>query len=337
MRIRIPKLTAAAILLAILLQFFVVGAFAQETDGQPAETNAPTEASGYQIDSKTAVFQICDELAQNMEARQILVYDTTSDRILYTKTVEGGKLFPASITKLFSTYVALQYLDPDTVVTAGDELDLVHAGSSVAYVGKGHQLPVKMLVEGMMLPSGNDAAMVLAAAAGRVIADDATLPAADAVQEFVDEMNRQADALGFEKTHFSNPDGWHTGSHYTCVSDLARIAGLALGNETIRSYMGLHEDDTHFDSGQHIIWENTNLLLDPDGTYYRDDAVGMKTGYTRPAGYCLMSAFTFDEGEIVVGLFGYTSKYARFDDAVTLVDAVKHRLRLEQLSGESVG
>ena len=326
MRIRISKLTAFAILVAILLQFFVVGAFAQEI-----------ENTGYIIDTGSAVFQICDELAQNMEARQILVYDTNRDMILYTKTVEGGKLFPASITKLFSTYVALQYLDPDAVITAGDELDLVHAGSSVAYVGKGHQLSVKMLVEGMLLPSGNDAAMVLAAAAGRVIANDATLPAADAVQEFVDEMNRQAEALGFEKTHFSNPDGWHIGSHYTCVNDLARIAGLALENDTIRSYMGLHEDDTHFNSGQHIIWENTNLLLDPEGAYYHDDAVGMKTGYTRPAGYCLMSAFTFDEGEIVVGIFGYTSKDARFDDAVILAEAVRNQLRLEQLSTESVG
>ena len=121
------------------------------------------------------------------------------------------------------------------------------------------------------------------------------------------------------------------------MNDLARIAGLALKNDTIRSYMGLHEDDTHFNSGQHIIWENTNLLLDPEGTYYHDDAVGMKTGYTRPAGYCLMSAFTFDEGEIVVGIFGYTSKDARFDDAVILAEAVRNQLRLEQISTESVG
>lgn len=287
------------------------------------------------MDTESAVYKICEQLAETMQARQILVYDTNTDTILYTKSVEGGKLFPASITKLFSTYVALQYLDPDTVVTAGDELDLVHAGSSIAYVSRGSQIQVKMLVEGMMLPSGNDAAMVLAAAAGRVIAQDENLSAADAVAVFVDEMNRQAEELGFVKTHFANPDGWHTGTHYTCLQDLARIAGLALENETIRKYMRMHDDETHFYSGQYVMWENTNLLLDPDGAYYRTDAIGMKTGYTRPAGYSLMSAFTYEEGAIVVGLFGYTDKYERFPDAIRLVTAAKKQLRLEAAQAKS--
>lgn len=287
------------------------------------------------MDTESAVYKICEQLAETMQARQILVYDTNTDTILYTKSVEGGKLFPASITKLFSTYVALQYLDPDTVVTAGDELDLVHAGSSIAYVSRGSQIQVKMLVEGMMLPSGNDAAMVLAAAAGRVTAQDENLSAADAVAVFVDEMNRQAEELGFVKTHFANPDGWHTGTHYTCLQDLARIAGLALENETIRKYMRMHDDETHFYSGQYVMWENTNLLLDPDGAYYRTDAIGMKTGYTRPAGYSLMSAFTYEEGAIVVGLFGYTDKYERFPDAIRLVTAAKKQLRLEAAQAKS--
>lgn len=355
MRIQIQNLIVAALLVAILMPFHVFGTAAQEIHTAPTETvtetipetNPPTESAESMpeeaiptirtIDSDSAVYQICDELAHDMEARQIFVYDTNTDTILYTKSVETGKLFPASTTKLFSTYVALQYLDPDTVITAGDELDLVHEGSSLAYVTFGTQVRVKMLVEGMMLPSGNDAAIVLAAAAGRAIAQDENLPAADAVQEFVNEMNRQADALGFEKTHFSNPDGWHHGSHYTCLNDLARIAKLALENETIRTYMSLRKDETQYLTGQHVIWENTNLLLHPGAGYYRSDAVGMKTGYTRPAGYCLMSAFAFEEGEIVVGLFGYIDKYARFDDAALLADAVTNQLLLERVSDESVG
>ena len=307
-----------------------------EPPTEPPETiPAETEPAGYTVDKEAAVYQICDQLAETMQARQILVYNTNTDTILYTKSVEGGKLFPASITKLFSTYVALQYLNPDTIVTAGDELDLVHAGSSLAYISRGTQSRVSMLVEGMMLPSGNDAAMVLAAAAGRAIAQDEALAAADAVAVFVDEMNRQADKLGFEKSHFVNPDGWHTGAHYTCLQDLARISKLALENETIRKYMRMHDDETHFYSGQYIIWENTNLLLDPEGGYYRTDAIGMKTGYTRPAGYSLMSAFTYEDGAIVVGLFGYTDKYERFPDAIRLVTAVKKQLRQEAAQAQS--
>jgi hypothetical protein len=60
-----------------------------------------------------------------MEARHLFVYHTGTNRMLYSKTTGNGKLFPASITKLFSTYVALQYLDPNTIITAGNELDLV--------------------------------------------------------------------------------------------------------------------------------------------------------------------------------------------------------------------
>jgi len=340
----------------ILLLPSTLCASAQEITAPPTETILPTEAVPetvsptetptepestvpviHSADPTSAVYQICDRLAQNMEARHIIVYDTNTDKILYSRTVGNGKLFPASITKLFSTYVALQFLDPDAVITAGDELDLVHEGSSLAFIPLGSQLRAKTLVEGMMLPSGNDAAMVLAAAAGRAIAQDESLAAADAVQEFVDEMNRQADALGFEHSHFSNPDGWHTGSHYTCLNDLARIAKLALENDTIRRYMRVSKDETNFVSGHHVVWENTNLLLNRDEGYYRSDAIGMKTGYTRPAGYSLMSAFTFEEGEIVVGLFGYTAKNSRFLDAIYLMKAVKEQLRLEKLSDESVG
>ena len=349
MNIRLFKAAAAALLVLSLLLSVRPGVRAQQlTDELPLPTEAMTEPAApaeaipeepvpdetglvlHPADTSSPIYKICDEMAQYMQARHILVFDTRTDTILYSKSVEGGKLFPASVTKLFSAYVALQYLDPDTIITAADELELVHEGSSLAYVPAGSQLRVHMLVEGMMLPSGNDAAMVLAAAAGRAIAGDEALNGKDAVQTFVDEMNRQAQVLGFEKSHFSNPDGWHTGSHYTCLNDLARIAKLALGNETMRRYMRLHKDETQYVSGHYVIWENTNLLVNPETAYYRTDAVGMKTGYTRPAGYSLMSAFTFEDGEIVVGLFGYTSKYDRFSDAIHLAQACKDQFRLQE-------
>ena len=352
MRFQLYRRFFAAIFVTVLLFSRIPPVWAQENATLPAETVPGTEAVSETIpvedeasskmpllapDPDSAIYQICDALAQDMEARHLFIYHTGTNQVLYSKTTGNCKLFQASITKLFTTYVALQYLDPDTVITAGSELDLVHEGSSIAFVGNGSQLRVKMLVEGMMLPSGNDAAMVLAAAAGRVIAQDESLAAADAVQVFVDEMNRQADLLGFEMTHFTSPDGWHTGSHYTCLNDLARISALALSNDTIRRYMRLGRDETNFYSGQSVIWENTNLLVLEGSGFYRTDAIGMKTGYTRPAGYCLMSAFSFEEGDIVIGQFGYIDKNNRFIDASNLIKAVKNQLRLEAASDESVG
>jgi D-alanyl-D-alanine carboxypeptidase (penicillin-binding protein 5/6) len=361
MKSQLHKSAIAALLLTVLLFSPFLRVSAQEMTEVPTETvlptetvpatepaetvpptEAPTEPEETEMpvlapDPSAAIYQICERLVSKMEARQLFVYHTGTGQMLYSKSVDTGKLYPASITKLFSAYVALQYLDPETVITAGDELDLVHEGSSLAYISRGSSLKVKMLVEGMMLPSGNDAAIVLATAAGRAIAGDSDLAPADAMNVFVDEMNRKADELGFEKTHFANPDGWHTGCHYTCLNDLARIATLALNNDTIRRYMKMGKDETHLLSGQYVIWENTNLLVNQEGGYYRSDAIGMKTGYTRPAGYCLMSAFTFEEGDIIIGLFGYVKKYERFSDAIDLIKAVKEQLRLEMISDESVG
>lgn len=297
---------------------FATEVTASETHSEQIQT--------YTVDTESEIYRICDKLAEDMAATQILVYDTASDTILYTKTVEGGKLYPASITKLFSCYVALQHLDPDEVLTAGNELDLVQEGSSMAYIYRKQQVTVKMAVEAMMLPSGNDAAMILAAAAGRRIAGDESLGPTAAVQEFVAEMNRQAEELGFEKSHFANPDGYHVGSHYTCVNDMVRIAKLALENKTIARYMRLAEDEVTYVSGQTNHWKNTNLFLNQEEGFYRPDAIGMKTGHTKQAGYCLMSAFQNGKSTLVIGMFGYTDEYARFRDTVKLLKACRGEL-----------
>ena len=315
--------------LLLLCNFLTVAGAATEVT-EPAEDTSSyavaveqPQIKDYVVDTGSAVYQACQEVADTIDATQILVYDATSDEILYSKSVQGSKLYPASTTKLFSTYVALQYLDPDMVITAGDELELLQPGSSIAYISKDHQLTARMLVEAMLLPSGNDAALVLAAAAGKAIAGDDTLSGAEAVKVFVAEMNRMAEELGFEKSHFANPDGYHVGAHYTCVNDMARIAKLALGNAIISQYMSTFEEDVVYASGHSNHWTNTNRLLDPESDFYYPGALGMKTGHTDQGGYCLMSAFKQNGHTIVIGVFGYPGTEARFQDVVSLLDACK--------------
>ncbi|MBR3973437.1 MAG: D-alanyl-D-alanine carboxypeptidase [Oscillospiraceae bacterium] len=318
----------AAILAVVILMLCVMAGPVRATETVPEETVPEvTEPKVYTVDTESEVYKVCEELAATLEATQILVYDTASDEILYSKTVEGEKLYPASITKLFSCYVALQYLDPDEIITAGDELDLVAPDSSMAYIYKNQMVKVKTVVEAMMLPSGNDAAQILAAAAGRRISGDESLGAEEAVRTFVQEMNRMAEELGFEKSHFMNPDGYHVGAHYTCIKDMARIAKLALENKTISRYMRLLEEDVVYASGQTNHWKNTNKLLDPEGLYYRTDAIGMKTGRTSQAGYSLMSAFKNGDSTLVIGIFGCPDENARFRDSILMVRAVKDALK----------
>lgn len=344
MRIWMKRLLAAVLVMTLLLSGSAVsatelpeteptetvpetGAAAEES--QPAETQPEeTESPAYVIDTESEIYGICDALASEMEYDQLLVYDATGDEIFYAHSREGDKLYPASVTKLFSAYVALQHLSPDDVITVGAERDLTKPGSSVAYIGKGHSLYVKHVIEGMMLPSGNDAAIILATAAGRRIAEDETLEPVQAVETFVREMNRMADELGFERSLFANPDGWHVGCHYTCLNDMARIAKLALEDKTISRYIRKSKDEVTFLSGHTVEWENTNLLLNPEEGFYRGDAIGMKTGYTRQAEYCLMSAFKCKDGrQLVIGVFGYADEYQRFRDVITLAKACKELLQ----------
>lgn len=313
MKIQIRRGICLICLLAVLLPCLNDVGFAAQT----------AEGSSYSIATDSIRYAACLQAAETIGARQILVYDATADEILFSRSVTGGKLYPASTTKLFSAYVALQYLPADTVITAGDELDLLEEGSSIAYITKKHQLTAEMLVEGMLLPSGNDAALVLAAGAGKVIAGDPSLGGVEAVGVFVDEMNRMAKELGFEKSHFTNPHGFHSGAHYTCVNDMARIAKLALGNSVICKYMGVYEDDVVYASGHSNHWINTNDLLDPESEFYYPGTLGMKTGRTSQAGYCLMSAFRHNEHTIVIGVFGYDNGDARFRDVIRLLDACK--------------
>ena len=307
-----------SMVLAMLLfcSLFTISVFADEEETTPENT-------GFTIDTETDLYKALDEAAKGLTARQILVYDSTNDQLLYTKSVEGGKLYPASVTKLFTCYVALQILDPSKVVTAGSELNLVAEDSSMAYIYRSQQVTVKMLVGGMMMPSGNDAAMIMATAAGRKLAGDSRLPAEEAVRTFVAEMNRQARELGFEKTHFTNPDGYHVGSHYTCLDDMIRIAELALSNDIIRRYMGYYALNLTYVSGQSNTWVNTNQLLNKKGEFYCEDTIGMKTGHTGQAGYCLMSAFEVGEKTIVIGVFGCSDKNARFSDSIVLRNVYK--------------
>lgn len=358
MRIWMRRSLAAVLVMTLLLGESVVFATeSAETQGPatevpvaaaetaPAETQpeatepalaeaVPTEPEPtepyYVVDTESEMYQICAEVASGMSYDQLLVFDATNDKILYSDTREGSKLYPASVTKLFSAYVALQHLDSEELVTVGDAMDLVHPGSSVAYLAKGQQLYVRNLVEGMMLPSGNDAAIVLAAAAGRSIAENEELSAEDAVHTFVTEMNRKAEELGFERSHFVNPDGWHSGSHYTCLNDMARIAKLALGNEIISRYIRRFEDEVVFPSGHGVTWKNTNKLLDPEEGYYRSDAIGMKTGYTRQAEQCLMAAFRCSDGRtLVIGVFGYADGNQRYSEVNRIAKACKEQIKAE--------
>lgn len=254
-------------------------------------------------------------------AKQYFVYDCKANTFLITSGTANERIYPASITKLFTAYVAMQYVAPETEITAGDVLDLVAWGSSVAKIKKGDVLTAGQLVEAMLLPSGNDAAYMLACEAGRIIKKNPDLSPSAAVQAFMVQMNSQAKAVGMTGTNFVNPDGIHDSNHYTTFADLAILGKLSMENKTIMEHavtpnklVNLH--------GEVIEWKNTNALVNPATPYYCPYAVGLKTGQTPSAGSCLLSAFRKDGQDLIIGVFGCPEEKDRFDDTLQLFNQI---------------
>lgn len=254
-------------------------------------------------------------------AKQYFVYDCTNDCFLICSGTPSERIYPASITKLFTAYVAMQYVTPETKITAGDALDLVAWGSSVAKIEKGDVLTAEQLVEAMLLPSGNDAAYILACEAGRIIKGNGHLSASAAVQAFMAQMNTQAKALGMTDTNFVNPDGIHDSNHYTTIGDLIVLGKLAMGNDTVMKYATTPNAQVTL-HGETVEWKNTNALVNPATPYYCPYAVGLKTGQTPSAGSCLLSAFRKDGQELIIGVFGCPEEEDRFDDTLQLFNQI---------------
>lgn len=256
-----------------------------------------------------------------LSARNAFVYDCSTDTLLCAKGAMTDRLHPASITKLFTVYIALQYLAPERSITVGTILDSVPLDASVADLQIGDVLTTEQLIAAMLLPSGNDAAMVLAVEAGRVITQDPDLTETAALAAFVAEMNRQADTLGLQNSHFTCPDGYADMEHYTCMADLLIITRLCIRIPLVCQLTATPKYTLTLENGRTFTWTNTNWLVREDKTdYYNPYCLGLKTGFMNAAGYCLMSYFQVEGQDLIIGLFGSDSIQNRFDDTLKLFD-----------------
>ena len=276
----------------------------------PIHAAADTDTSG--IDTFRKPTKISSDLP-NVGGEYCFVYDSRQGLL----TNRGGmydKIYPASITKLYTAYVAMQILSPSAPVEATEELLAIPAwDSSKAHIQPGEVLTAEMLVAGMMLPSGNDAAYLLAYAAGKLLAGSGSDPV-HAIDVFMETVNEYAQQDGLTGTHFVTPDGYHDENHYTCMQDLIQIAWLVLNDPVVSKYAATHRV-TRTVPGEETEreWINTNLMLDPDSPYYRRDVKGLKTGYTSRAGNCLICVQRTQDGRyMIAGVFRCPTTRDRF-------------------------
>lgn len=279
-----------------------------ETQPPPTETTAPEPTLPW--------FGIPENL--ELTSRHCFIYDCTTQTLEMLTGDADDRIYPASVTKLLTALVVLKYMDADTVVTAGDELEFVAWDASIAGLTKGDRQTVETLIAGMLLPSGNDAAYVLAAATGRVLAENPNLTPREAVNVFMDQVNVEAEAMGLTGTHFVVPDGYHDDNHYTTPRDLVVIGAKCLENALIRKYAAKSSMPITLQDGTNRVWRNSNLLTHPESEFYCASAVGLKTGYTSNAGRCLLAAFDCGESLVIIGVFGAEERETSFREALLI-------------------
>ena len=270
---------------------------------------------------------ILDETETTFGCRALFAW--SSERgLLLRKGSRTGQLYPASLTKLVTALVALEYADPETECLAGNELNMVASDASIAYIPKGSRATLSALIEGMLLPSGCDASYVIAANVGRVLNPE-TANSLTAVSDFVQEMNRWSKEHGLVHSNWMNPDGYHHDLHYTCLADMLRVGWMALQQPEILRCTRIAKETVRLLSGEGNTWTNTNHYVNPESSYYNPNCFGLKTGQTGEAGGCLLSAFQYGEEIVLIGVFGSRSNNARFDVTNDVLAYVGDRLHLE--------
>ena len=262
--IKIKKLLLLLIILLLTLNIFCMNSF--------AETSLPSVYS-----------PAC------------MLLDADSGKILYSKNA-NTKMYPASTTKIMTAILTLENCKLDDVAIAShNAVYSIPYGYSVATIQEGEELTIEQLLNVLLIPSANDAAVVLAE------------HIAGSVETFSDMMNSKAVELGCKNTHFVNPNGIHDEEHYSTAYDLALIGKYAMQFDTFRTIVQktsyslpktnkYDKEDRLFNTTNDLI--KKNYSSSPTNYYYQY-ATGAKTGYTDAAKSCIVATATKDDISLI--------------------------------------
>lgn len=251
------------------------------------------------------------------------VYDYSDGSVRKMSGTGDDRVYPASITKLLTALTALDMVSPDTLISPGAEVYLPSEGSSGAYIRPHHTLTLEMLIEGMLLPSGNDAAYAIAAYCGKIDLDMSGLNEdfeQAALDAFLLRMNAYASSLGCVGSRFTVPDGYAGKENYSTIDDMILICRAAAENPVIAKYAAMESDDVVYASGHTNTWVNTNRMLDPESVYYNKNIMGLKTGSLEDY-YSLVALYDDGEKRLLIGVFGSERENDRYRDVLNLIEA----------------
>lgn len=202
-----------------------------------------------------------------------ILVDLDTQEILYSKNIDK-QLYPASITKIMTTLVAIESSSPEEPVTFSQHaLDSIERDSSNIGCRLNETLTMEQCWYAMMLNSANE---VCCGVAEHI---------SGSIEAFVEKMNQKAAELGCTNTHFSNPNGLPDETHYTTAHDMALIANAAYQNETFRQVFSTRQYEIpptpQYTETRYLY--NHHKMMQPDTEYYYEGCLGGKTGYTETA------------------------------------------------------
>lgn len=240
-----------------------------------------------------------DENEPKLNSREVVVIDRNSKRIIYGKQ-ENKRVAMASTTKIMTAIVVIENANLEDEVTVSAKAAGI--GGSRLGLKKDDKVSVKNLLYGLMLRSGNDAAVALAEFVG------------GSVEGFAEKMNEKAKKLNLQNTHFVTPHGLDDPEHYTTAYELALLTDYAMENEIFAKIVGT-KNYTVTINGYSKDLNNTNELLG-----YLDGVRGVKTGFTNNAGRCLVTCTKRGDFEIITVVLGADTKKIRTADSIKLIE-----------------
>ena len=250
-----------------------------------------------------------DNLTTNSES--VLLMDATTGNILYSKNT-SERMYPASTTKLMTAILTLENCKLTDVVTVShNAIFSIPVGYSHASLQEGEELTVEELLNVLLIPSANDAAIALAE------------HIAGSVENFSTMMNDKAKELGCTNTNFVNPNGVHDDNHYSTAHDLALIGQYAMKFDDIMRIAKISQytlpTSNKYDREDRI-FNATNGLINKNDEYYYPDATGLKTGYTDKSGYCIVATAEKNGVTLLEVVLGSNTIKDRYEDCIKLFD-----------------
>ncbi len=252
--------------------------------------------------------------ALELSAESAIVIEASTGRVVYESNPDARRS-PASTTKIMTALVALESGDTSREIEVSPEAVGVE-GSSV-YLEAGEKVTLDALIRALLLESANDAAAAIAIAVS------------GSIDAFAVKMNEKAAELGLESTHFTNPHGLYDENHYTTARELAILASKALENDAFREIVSTYRDSVEIGGESRFLLNHNKLLKLYDG------AIGVKTGYTKKSGRCLVSAAERDGLRLIAVTLGAPDDW---NDHAKMLDLGFETLERRELirPGESV-